>query len=456
MAARAPACRRSTGPSSDPDPDGLRAGADTPRLGFDGKWAIHPAQVPVLNETFTPSRGRSSGPTRSSLHSRARARRRGAWRSTGRWSTRRAASWRSRCWRAPRPRGCGDDRLGAGLGARVGWAAPGSRTSTTAQSFEDAPGLTLTAGHAALHQAVAGDRLRLALDAQLSAAVTGRDAPVRPSQPRLRRRDRPVDAAHAAGARQPLLSRAGAGAAGVPRRDLAHSNRGGGAQAEPAPGGRTGHGTGRAADSDDRLGRRAGARLLALPDDPAARPRRRHGTRRRLRGHPPSPLDPGAVEQALPAGWNLDALREATSGPHHADLEAGRLVAFEARRDGHRRRRSSRGSRSTWPWRTPTPRAAPTGAGSCTGATRSPMAAAHATARDPARSRRSWPGRAATTSAPVFEGDVLRTELYVDGTSPLESGGGHGSASRPRPVRDGTRASRRPCSTGDSWPSWLR
>lgn len=40
------------------------------------------------------------------------------------------------------------------------------------QVFDDAPALTLTSGHAALHQALTGDRLRLALDAELSRAVT--------------------------------------------------------------------------------------------------------------------------------------------------------------------------------------------------------------------------------------------------------------------------------------------
>ena len=43
------------------------------------------------------------------------------------------------------------------------------------QVFEDAPGLTLTAGHAALHQALTGDRLRLALDAALCREVTGHE-----------------------------------------------------------------------------------------------------------------------------------------------------------------------------------------------------------------------------------------------------------------------------------------
>jgi len=37
------------------DPDGLAAeAADARRLGYDGKMAIHPAQVPVINRAFTP------------------------------------------------------------------------------------------------------------------------------------------------------------------------------------------------------------------------------------------------------------------------------------------------------------------------------------------------------------------------------------------------------------------
>ena len=41
------------------------------------------------------------------------------------------------------------------------------------QVFDDAPALTLTSGHAALHQAIAGDRMRLALDEPLCRQVTG-------------------------------------------------------------------------------------------------------------------------------------------------------------------------------------------------------------------------------------------------------------------------------------------
>jgi acyl dehydratase len=42
--------------------------------------------------------------------------------------------------------------------------------------IDTAPGLTLTEGHAALHQAIVGDRLRLALDRPLAAEVLGADA----------------------------------------------------------------------------------------------------------------------------------------------------------------------------------------------------------------------------------------------------------------------------------------
>jgi citrate lyase subunit beta/citryl-CoA lyase len=40
------------------DLDGFREMATRSRaLGYDGKWALHPGQVDVLNEVFTPSQG---------------------------------------------------------------------------------------------------------------------------------------------------------------------------------------------------------------------------------------------------------------------------------------------------------------------------------------------------------------------------------------------------------------
>ncbi|MGP4055133.1 acyl dehydratase [Mycobacterium sp. 4D054] len=46
------------------------------------------------------------------------------------------------------------------------------------QVFDTAPSMTLTAGVAATHQAILGDRLRLPLDAELSHSVTGATAPL--------------------------------------------------------------------------------------------------------------------------------------------------------------------------------------------------------------------------------------------------------------------------------------
>jgi len=48
----------------------------------------------------------------------------------------------------------------------------------TGQVFAGAPAVTLTPGLAAVHQSILGDRLRLALDAELSAAVTRLTAPL--------------------------------------------------------------------------------------------------------------------------------------------------------------------------------------------------------------------------------------------------------------------------------------
>jgi acyl dehydratase len=55
-------------------------------------------------------------------------------------------------------------------------AAPYFEDLAVGDRFTGAPALTLTSGHAALHQAILGDRLRLPLDADLSERVTGSSA----------------------------------------------------------------------------------------------------------------------------------------------------------------------------------------------------------------------------------------------------------------------------------------
>jgi acyl dehydratase len=67
--------------------------------------------------------------------------------------------------------------------AAVAVAGPWYEDLEVGQVFDAAPGLTLTDGHAAVHQAILGDRLRLALDGQLCGRVVGFD--VRLAHPAL-------------------------------------------------------------------------------------------------------------------------------------------------------------------------------------------------------------------------------------------------------------------------------
>jgi len=57
VAARAAGVQAIDGPYARiPDIEGLRTAATSAAaLGFDGKWVLHPGQIPVVNEVFTPS-----------------------------------------------------------------------------------------------------------------------------------------------------------------------------------------------------------------------------------------------------------------------------------------------------------------------------------------------------------------------------------------------------------------
>jgi citrate lyase beta subunit len=57
VAARAAGLRVTDGPVADyNDEEGLRKSCLLARsLGFDGKWCIHPGQIPVVNEAFSPT-----------------------------------------------------------------------------------------------------------------------------------------------------------------------------------------------------------------------------------------------------------------------------------------------------------------------------------------------------------------------------------------------------------------
>ena len=57
MAARASGLQAIDGPYLEiRDDAGLRQGVEHVRaLGFDGKWAVHPGQLPIINAAFTPA-----------------------------------------------------------------------------------------------------------------------------------------------------------------------------------------------------------------------------------------------------------------------------------------------------------------------------------------------------------------------------------------------------------------
>lgn len=68
--------------------------------------------------------------------------------------------------------------MSASVGSAAPPAAPYFEDLAVGQVVGSAPALTLTEGHAALHQAIVGDRLRLALDVGLSREVVGGGAPL--------------------------------------------------------------------------------------------------------------------------------------------------------------------------------------------------------------------------------------------------------------------------------------
>jgi acyl dehydratase len=288
------------------------------------------------------------------------------------------------------------------------------------QLIDTAPGLTLTEGHAALHQAIVGDRLRLALDAGLAAEVLDAEAPL----------------AHPA-----LVCDVSIGQSTlVTQRVIANLfYRGLVLRRAPVLGdtlrtttevvalrqnstrpGRAATGLAvlrvRTLDQEDRrvldFWRCA---MLPLRDQDA------------VTGHAddldaiPTELDPAVVRAAI-AGWRLDAFRAAVPGPHLDDLSPGRRWALEggdvvsaapelarlslnvamAHHDCHTK---DSGRRLVY-------------GGHTIG-----IAAAQATRALPNLvTIVAWHG--CDHLAPVYEDDTLYSELELTDVEPLESGGG--------------------------------
>lgn len=283
------------------------------------------------------------------------------------------------------------------------------------QVFADAPGLTLTAGHAALHQALTGDRLPLALDSALCREVTGHARPLihpnlvcdvsigQSTGPSQRVRGnlfyrglvlaRPVFAGETLRTRTEIVA-------------LKQNRR---RAATPA--------TGlvvmrvRTTDEQDKT-------LLDFwrcPMIPLRDPQLETGYADDL-AEIPQELDPAELSAVLPADWRLDRLRAAMPGPHLDELAPGQKFVIEA---GETVTGAPELARLTLNVAT-----AHTDATGSThgrrlvyGGHTISVAAAHAT--------RAIPGIATIVAwhgcehlGPVFEGDVLRTELTVEDCEP--------------------------------------
>ncbi|MGZ5362406.1 MAG: MaoC family dehydratase [Solirubrobacterales bacterium] len=282
------------------------------------------------------------------------------------------------------------------------------------QVVEDAPGLTLTEGHAALHQAIAGDRLRLALDAPLCRQVTGSERPLahpnlvcdvaigQSTGPTQRVRGnlfyrglvlaRPVFIGDTLRTRTEVVGlkqnrhREGAPATGLVALRIRTVNQDGEEVLDfwrcpmiplRDPEADTGHG-----DSFDDI---------------------------------PETQDPCAIQRALPARWRLELLRDDAAGPHHSELEPGFTFAIEG---GETVTAAPELARLTLNVAMAHTDATKSGRGKrlVYGGHTISVAAAHATRAIPALATiLAWEG--CDHLGPVFEADVLNTELRVEGTA---------------------------------------
>lgn len=278
------------------------------------------------------------------------------------------------------------------------------------QIFDDAPGLTVTAGHAALHQALVGDRLRLALDAALCREVTGRTTPLvhpnlvcdvaigQSTGPSQRVRGnlfyrglvlaRPVFVGETLRTRTEIVGlkqnrrRAGAPASGLVAMRVRTTDEDG----EPV------------------------LDFWRCPMIPLRDPDADTGYADDF-NEIPQGLDPTRLGDATPHDWQLDRLRAAVPGPYHDELEAGRTFVVEA---GETVTGAPELARATLNVATAHTDATLSlhGRRLVYGGHTISIAAAHATRAIPAIATIvAW--RSCEHLAPVFEGDVLRTEVDV-------------------------------------------
>ena len=312
--------------------------------------------------------------------------------------------------------------------------------------------MTITSGHAALHQALAGDRLYLALDAPLCRAVTGRDAPL--AHPNL---VCDVAIGQSTGPTQRvrgnlfyrglvLAQPVFVGDTLRTRTEVVGLKQNRRREGAPA----TGLVALRITTVDQHS--RPVLDFWRCPMLPLREPNA-------VTGHAddfediPQALASSAVERAVPAGWDLEPLRDAAPGPHHAELVPGSAFAVEGGETVTGAPELARLTLNVAMAHTDATSTV-TGAGSSTAGTPSRSPPPTPPGRSP-RSRRSSPGMAAITW-----GRYSRATCFVPSCAWIAPRRwGRAAARRGCALscrRSGAPASGRSCSTGDSWPSWPR
>ncbi len=301
-------------------------------------------------------------------------------------------------------------------GKRVRVGGPFFEDLELGQVF-DSPALTLTNGHALLHQALCGDRLALALDEELSKAVTGRPEPLAhptlvchvvigqttaPSQ-RVRgnlfyrglRLLRPVhvgdtlrtrtEIAALRESRRPPRPPAGLVVLRVQAENQHHERVLDFWRCPMIP----------LRDSDTRTGHRDS--FDGIPSD----------------------IDLDSLAATVPAGWRLDVFRK-RAGHSGADVTPGTVYEIEGRDTVTCAPELARATLNLAATHTD-PGASAYGRRLVYGGHTISIAGAHVTRALPDLvTILAW--RGCDHSGPVFEGDVLRTEVSVEAVHPLADG----------------------------------
>lgn len=304
---------------------------------------------------------------------------------------------------------------------RVPVESPYFEDLSVGQVFDDAPAVTLTSGHAALYEAITGDRLRLPLDAHLTRAVTGREAPL--ANPMLVCN---VAIGQTTGPSQRVMGNLFYRGLVLQRpvhlEDTLRTTTRIVAlrQNRPKPGRPASGMAVFEVHVEDQDGRTV-LHFWRCPMLPCRDPEADTGCEDSFDAVPVD-LDLARVQACVPADWDLAAFRRAAPGAHFGDVEAGVVHVLEARDTVTAAPELARLTLNV--------AFAHTDAGASVygrrlvyGGHTISLAAAHLTRALPNLvTLLAW--RSCDHSAPVFEGDVLRTEVGVEAIHPRPSGGG--------------------------------